>query len=150
MTIVSFHLGPVPNSEPCASVGSPDYGVRSLLECKVFRRMLERQRPVPENVSARYVVRSLPHDFGEYREVCIDFDAEEPEALAFASEVESNTPENWDTQAVFELIWFARRDDYHAALARGEIKAQEIPALYRRIAAPVVPDGMRLTDMLKA
>jgi hypothetical protein len=70
--------------------------------------------------------------------------------LAFASEIESNTPENWDTQAVFELIWFARRDDYHAALARREIKAEEIPALYRRIAVPVVPDGMRLTDMLKA
>lgn len=150
MSIVSFNLGPVPVCESCASVGSPDYGARSLLECKVFRRMLERQRPVPENVSARYVVRGFPHDFGEYREVCIDFDAEEPEALAFASEIESNTPENWDTQAVFELIWFTRRDDYHAALARREIRTEEIPALYRRIAVPVVPDGMRLTDMLKA
>lgn len=93
MTIVSFNLGPVPAYESCAPVGYPGYEMRSQLECKVFRRMLERVRPVPQEVSARYVVRSFPHDFGDYREVCIDFDAEEPEALAFASEVESNTPD---------------------------------------------------------
>lgn len=98
MTIIAFNLGPTPSLETCAAVGSPGYDKRSQLECKVFRRMLERVLPVPEEMSARYVVRSFPHDFGEYREVCSDFDAEEPETMAFASDVESNTPENWDAR----------------------------------------------------
>lgn len=148
MTIVSFNLGPVPAYESCAPVGYPGYEKRSQLECKVFRRMLERVRPVPQEVSASYVVRSFPHDFGDYREVCIDFDAEEPGALAFASEVESNTPDHWDAQAVFELTWFSRRDDYIAALGRDEIKAEEIPELYRRYTVPVFPEGTRLDEMI--
>jgi hypothetical protein len=37
-----IELGPVPAGEPCAQVGTDNYLARSMRECEVFRRMLER------------------------------------------------------------------------------------------------------------
>ena len=43
-----IELGPVPAGEPCAQVGTDNYLARSMRECEVFRRMLERVLPIPE------------------------------------------------------------------------------------------------------
>ena len=66
-----IELGPVPAGEPCAQVGTDNYLARSMRECEVFRRMLERVLPIPEGLPVKYVVRSHPHDFGTYREVSV-------------------------------------------------------------------------------
>jgi hypothetical protein len=42
-----IELGPVPAGEPCAQVGTDNYLARSMRECEVFRRMLERVLPDP-------------------------------------------------------------------------------------------------------
>lgn len=70
-----IELGPVPAEESCAQVGAPDYERNARRECGVFRRMLERLFPVPEDVDARFTVRQYPHDFGSYFEVCVAYGA---------------------------------------------------------------------------
>ena len=45
-----IELGPVPAGEPCAQVGTDNYLARSMRECEVFRRMLERVLPIPEGL----------------------------------------------------------------------------------------------------
>ena len=52
-----IELGPVPAGEPCAQVGTDNYLARSMRECEVFRRMLERVLPIPEGLPVKYVVR---------------------------------------------------------------------------------------------
>ena len=54
-----IEIGPVPASEPCAQVGTDNYLARSMRECEVFRRMLERVLPIPEGLPVKYVVRAI-------------------------------------------------------------------------------------------
>ena len=99
----TIELGPVPAGEPCAQVGTANYLARSMLECEVFRRMLERVLPIPEGLPVKYVVRSHPHDFGTYREVSVRYSCDAPAACDFAFRVESSVPEGWDPVAQHEL-----------------------------------------------
>jgi hypothetical protein len=94
-----IELGPVPAGEPCAQVGTDNYLARSMRECEVFRRMLERVFPIPEGLSVKYVVRSHPHDFGTYREVSVRYSSGDPVACDFAFQVESSVPDGWDLTA---------------------------------------------------
>ena len=66
--------------------------------------MLERIFPIPDGVDARFVVKSFPHDFGRYREVCLEHDFGQNETVAFVAHVEANIPSNWDDQAKNELV----------------------------------------------
>ena len=61
-------------------MGRPDYDEQSLLECKVFKRMLERLHPVPAEALSSLIVKSFPHDFGSYREVCVRYEDTDPVA----------------------------------------------------------------------
>ena len=98
-----IELGPVPAGEACAQVGTDNYLARSMRECEVFRRMLERVLPIPEGLPVKYVVRSHPHDFGTYREVSVCFNSVDPTACDFAWRVESSVPDGWDPVAQQEL-----------------------------------------------
>lgn len=71
MALDYIELGPVPAGEPCAQVGTENYLAKSLRECKVYQRMLERLCPIPQGLPVAFVVRSHPHDFGPYREVSV-------------------------------------------------------------------------------
>ena len=87
-------LGPTPAAESCAQVGRDDYDGVSAMECKMFKEMLEAKF-VNRPANTAFVVKSFPHDFGSYREVCIVFDDADEAATDFAYFVESNTPEYW-------------------------------------------------------
>ena len=68
---------PTTTSNPCASAKS------------------ERLHPVPPDCSAALVIKSLPHDFGSYREVCVRYDDSDPVATDYAYGLENNTPAQW-------------------------------------------------------
>lgn len=126
-------LAPAPIEEPCAQVGTADYAAASMIECLVFRRMLNRLFPVPEGVSARYIIKSFTHDFGIYREVCLKHNGEA--GAMFATKVEDELPLRWDAIAVQELAWFRERDRVHHA-ARESGSSDDIPEMYRSFEPP--------------
>jgi hypothetical protein len=99
----------VPAGEPCAQVGTDNYLARSMRECEVFRRMLDRVFPIPQGLPVKYVVRSHPHDFGTYREVSVRYSGGDPSACDFAFQVESSVPDGWDPLAQQELADQQRR-----------------------------------------
>lgn len=140
-----INIGAVPTSENCAQVGSIDHEARSIRECRVFRRMLERIKPVPQGVNAQYRVKAFAHDFGSYREVCVQYDANDAAATDFAYGVEADTPERWDEIAIAELLWFENRALYAQKLAKGDIDDLDVPELYRT-AAP--PEGITLEALI--
>lgn len=93
-------LGPTPSAEECIGVGDPLYHTAGREEVKRFRQMLEAMYPEPP-YGAYFAVKSFPHDFGTYRDVCVIFDDDDEEATAFAYHLEANTPETWaDTTPV--------------------------------------------------
>lgn len=104
-----IEIGPVPAGERCAQVGSPDCEETSLRECEVFRRMLNRLFPVPEGMPVAYVIRTHPHDFGNYREVSIRHDGGHAAAVDFVHQVEISIPGEWDAIAQYELAWYERK-----------------------------------------
>ena len=75
-----------------AQVGRADYDERSRRECRVFLRMLERLYPLADDVPARFTVRSFPHDFGAYREVCVRYDDTDARACDHARPARSLWP----------------------------------------------------------
>lgn len=87
-------LGCAPTDEDCAQVGSDDYGPRSRRECRAFVRAL-RKKFGPEPEGARICVKKFPHDFGSYREVVVEYDDDNEEALQYALKVEDDLPKTW-------------------------------------------------------
>lgn len=98
----SMNIGASPVEEDCAQVGSNDYYERSRKECRAFAGQLLRQFGEPPPL-ARLTVKRFPHNFGEYREVCVVFDDEDKEGLEYALKLERNTPMKWDAEARKEL-----------------------------------------------
>lgn len=126
-------LAPAPIEEPCAQVGTADYADASMAECLVFGRMLNRVFPVPEGVSAVFIIKSFVHDYGAYREVCLKHQGEA--GALFAAKVENELPLRWDEIAVQELAWFREKDRLHRA-ARASGSVDEISDMYRSFEPP--------------
>ncbi len=143
-------IGPAPSEESCAQVGDPDYPERSRRECRVFLRMLLRLFPASQSLEARLVVKTFPHDFGRYREVCVQFAPSSQEALGYAYHIESNAPARWDTLARYELAWLERQGGFLIAIERGDIRPSELPANFRRADIPALPLDATLPDLLAA
>jgi hypothetical protein len=95
-------IGPSPAEENCASVGADNYGQQSQRECRAFVNQLVRQFGEPP-YGARIAVKSFPHDFGSYREVCVIYDDVFEEAIDFAFKIEKESPAQWDDEAKKEL-----------------------------------------------
>lgn len=96
-------IGSVPHECDCAQVGRPDYDTRSRIECNVFLKQIKRVCGEPP-AGARLVVKSFPHDFGSYREVCVVFDDENREATDYALKCEGADIPKWDNEAIDELV----------------------------------------------
>jgi hypothetical protein len=97
-------IGATPAGESCAQVGNGDYDEASKKECNAFKGMLEAKFVnCPDK--ARFVVKTFPHDFGAYREVCVVFDDEDADSTDYAYFVENHTPEYWDD--IMPLDWKA-------------------------------------------
>jgi hypothetical protein len=95
-------IGSSPAEENCAQVGADNYGELSRKECNAFVKQLERQFGQPP-FGARFAVKSFPHDFGSYKEVCVIYNDDIEEAVEFAFKVENESPAQWDDEAKAEL-----------------------------------------------
>ena len=93
-------LGSTPWNEDCAGVGEPDYEARSIAECKRYKALLETLFPVPDGVYGHFSIKSFPHDFGSYREVCAVFDDSQEASCEWAFDVENRLPDFWQSGAV--------------------------------------------------
>jgi hypothetical protein len=97
-----MELGPTPAMEECADIRTPDYRERAMREGRAFIGVIRRAFPdLPDGLTLR--VKSFPHDFGSYFEVCACFDDQDETAAEAAYMLESNTPESWDEEARAEL-----------------------------------------------
>jgi hypothetical protein len=98
-----LNIGPVPWGEDCAQVGSEDYDPRSRRECVAFINQIRRVAGA-EPPGAVLIIKSFPHDFGSYREVCCRYADENETAAEYAFAVEGHRQlENWDEPARREL-----------------------------------------------
>ncbi len=145
-----MNIGPVPTDESAAQVGRPDYDDQSLRQCHVFKRMLERLHPTPADGSATLVIKSFPHDFDSYREVCVRYDDSDPVATDYAFALESDTPAEWDAIARYELIWFERLGALNRAMHAGEMSQTEVPETYRSGQLPELPANQTFSELLAA
>lgn len=145
-----MNIGPVPTDESAAQVGRPDYEDQSLRQCHVFKRMLERLHPTPADGSATLVIKSFPHDFGSYRELCVRYDDNAPAATDYAFGLENNTPAVWDAIARYELIWLERLSVLNRAIHAGEMSPTDVPESYRSGQLPELPADLTFSELLAA
>jgi len=98
-----LNIGPVPWSESCAQVGEEDYHRKGRLECVAFMNQIRRVVG-PEPTGAFLVIKSFPHDFGSYYEVCCKFNDQNEAAQDYAFNCEGNRGlEHWDEAALKEF-----------------------------------------------
>lgn len=91
-------LGSTPCEEPCAQVGSFNYLAQSRLESRAYINQLLRQHGEPP-AGAMLRMKSFPHDFGTYHEVCVFYDPDNQQAVGYAFKLEGDLPMNWDEDA---------------------------------------------------
>lgn len=98
-----MNISCVPAEEECQGVGTPTYDpVMARKECEAFRNQLRRMFGEPPG-SARLVIKSFPHDFGSYSEVCVSYDDQSEEETDYAFKLEAEMPGKWDDEARKEL-----------------------------------------------
>lgn len=97
-----LNIGCTPCEEECEQLG-PNYNpAKARAECEVFRRQLRRVCG-EEPDGATLIIKSFPHDYGTYMEVCCRFISENEKAVEYALRCEGQTPIEWDSQAREEL-----------------------------------------------
>lgn len=101
MTSDYLTLGPTPCDEPCEQIGDSYNSTRARQEMKAYINQLRRQSP-----DANLHIKSFPHDFGTYSEVCVIYNPDNEESANIAFDLESNLPANWDEKAIEELKEF--------------------------------------------
>ncbi len=80
--------------EDCAQVGQPDYPEASKAECRAFIQAIKRVCGEPPD-GAVLTIKSQPHDFGQYREVAVVYDAENQAAADYADKCDRQAPGTW-------------------------------------------------------
>lgn len=96
--MIEVNIGSAPWDEDCARIGQENYTARTMNECAVFMRQIERYYPVPSDSSL--CIEANRHDFGTYYEVVAKGDSD----WAFAVEQDQfNKLKNWDRKAMEEL-----------------------------------------------
>jgi len=94
-------LGTSPVEEPCVAVSQNEPYMEAMrLEARRFMTLLREKFPIPESLygSIRYRIKCFPHDFGDYLDVCLEYDASNEEAINYMLMVESNIPATWDDE----------------------------------------------------
>lgn len=95
-------LGPTPTGENCEQLG-PNYNPeKAKQECRVFINQLRRVFG-NEQGSATLKIKPNPHDFGTYLSVVCFFNDDDETGAEYAYDLENNTPELWDEEALAEL-----------------------------------------------
>lgn len=107
MTTEYITLGATPCDEDCAQVGKDNYSVQAKKECVAYIKQLWRilkSRGINEfTAPIELVIKSNPHDFGNYLEVNCKFNSNNEEASDLAYELDACAPSNWDDEAREEL-----------------------------------------------
>lgn len=100
-----LNIGSTPADEPCAQVGSENYGKLSSIECRAFAHQCQRvlEAKYGPEYSVNIQIRSFPHDFGSYKEVVVYYDSDNKEQTQQAFYLESADLSNWDKEALEEL-----------------------------------------------
>lgn len=94
-----IELGSSPYSEDCAQLGQNGYYDFMRVEMKEFKRMMEELHPNTSDFIGYYKVKSFPHDFGTYHELCVVYDDNDDDSINWALETENSVPEYWDNTA---------------------------------------------------
>jgi hypothetical protein len=95
-----MEIGSVPANEPCIGVGQDDYHRISRTECSTFKQQLLRQWQDKLIPGVGFVIKSYPHDFGTYHEVCVVYDDDNEAQTDLAVEIQNEMPEKWDSEAL--------------------------------------------------
>jgi len=97
-----IELDTTPCDEPCFQIGSDDYYKQTRIEAKVFIEQLIRI--FGEGTENNYFsIKSNPHDFGTYHSLAVYYNDNDEESVDYAYNIEGNTPEKWDEEAIKEL-----------------------------------------------
>jgi hypothetical protein len=128
MKALSIALGSAPYDERCAQFGTPTYPERSVIECRVFRRMLMRRFPLPPNGSAVLTIERSPRGCDFYREVCVGYEGRG--GATYALKLEGRGPARWDRIARAELIWHCARRLFTRLVDKGFLREGEVPQAY--------------------
>ncbi len=95
-------LGPTPNAEKCAQVGTSNYTVLTNMEIPAYMSQLHRQfSDMPSSITL--YKKANPHDFGTYYELVARFTIDDEEAVSYVYEMECKLPDRWDKEAISEL-----------------------------------------------
>ncbi|MCK6435227.1 MAG: hypothetical protein L6Q68_19665 [Aquabacterium sp.] len=141
-------LGSTPCDEPCTGVSQNDYERPMRDECTVHRRMLERLAPPPPASSGALGIKRFGHEFGAYLEVVANFDSSDEAATDWAYDLESNSPTKWDAIALYELQWIRRVREIQAALARGELRTEQVSEDVRLARWPELEPDVEIDELL--
>ncbi len=94
-----LEIGSTPSGETCQQVGMPSFDpVKCRAELRSFQDQLTRTFPPP--IGCRFAIKTFPHDFGLYNEVCAMYDDNDEKQVDWAFTVEAHTPEYWDEKAL--------------------------------------------------
>jgi len=106
-------IGTVPCNEDCtANEPTGQYATAQRREARLFADQVRRYYPEPDD--GYMTVKSFPHDFGSYYEVCAVFDDEDEAACNWAYTVEADplgVLREWDNEARAALLAFKLADD---------------------------------------
>lgn len=109
-----LYLGPTPADESCVQVGDEHYKEKSTIEMDAYINQLYRHFGEDYFTSNNIYLKKKwnSHDFGSYGEVVVVYDDENADSVNAAFHIESNCPENWDEQAIWNMEQFAQHYDW--------------------------------------
>lgn len=92
-------LGTTPADEECAQVGTADYWEKTKAEARRYKAGLERyfkQQLDDPDTLVYLTLKSFPHDFGTYHELCVIYNDADEKEIEAAFEIENNLPSTWE------------------------------------------------------
>ena len=103
MSTEYIEIGPTPNEEDCAQVGTDNFSEIAQEEMDAYINQLNRMFPEAIEKGIRFKAKWFPHDFGRYGEVCMFWNTDNLEADEYVYFIDKNTPSRWDEEALKEL-----------------------------------------------
>jgi len=134
-----FFLGSTPCMEECAQVGAQFFRQDEGIETCAYIGQLNRMYG---DKGLNFVAEQMDHDFGQYKEVAVQFNDESEVEYSHAIQIENNIPECWDFEAIKEII---------VGLVGRNFKADDVDANFSWMKTEIldVDQGRRLIRLIK-
>jgi hypothetical protein len=98
-----IEIGSSPIDENCVQIELCRCYINALLiEVDIFKKQLERLFPIT-NPNNSFAVKTFQYNFDFYSVVVCYYDDSDKESVDFAFNIEANTPEKWDKEALEEI-----------------------------------------------